>query len=154
MNHWLHWKYITNTYWRWYSTQMQCPDLRHVHAHLKQGTRPSKKITKANDVKRYLNHVTIASDGLLVVKSKEPFSTKERIVIPRGVLDVFLEAIHIQLKHPLPSQLKAVCQRYVYALDMDKTISKVKMHCHVCASFSVIGTCTTCLGRAVNVGST
>ena len=27
----------------WLSTQAECPDLRRVHAHLKQGTRPSKK---------------------------------------------------------------------------------------------------------------
>ena len=79
---------------------MECPDLRRVHSHLTQGTRPSKKMTKVNDIKRYLNSVTIARDGLLVVKSKEPFSVGERIVIPREVLNGILTAIHLQLDHP------------------------------------------------------
>ena len=43
----------------WVSTQQDCPDLRRVHAHLKQGTRPQKKVTNVPDVKRYLRQVTI-----------------------------------------------------------------------------------------------
>jgi hypothetical protein len=39
----------------WSSIQAECPDLRRTHAHFKQGTRPSKKVTNAKDVKRYLN---------------------------------------------------------------------------------------------------
>ena len=39
----------------WTQIQSECPDLRRTHAHLKQGTRPSKKITNIKDVKRYLN---------------------------------------------------------------------------------------------------
>ena len=49
----------------WYEVQAECPDLRRTHAHLKQGTRPSKKATNINDVKRYLNVASIAKDGLL-----------------------------------------------------------------------------------------
>ena len=60
------------------------------------------------------------------MKSTEPFSTNERIVIPCNVLDGFLTAIYLQLKHPTFAQLKAVCQRYVYALDMEKAISAIK----------------------------
>ena len=51
----------------WAATQLDCNDLRRTHAHLTQGTRPSKKLTNCRDVKRYLNNVTIANDGLLVV---------------------------------------------------------------------------------------
>ena len=50
----------------WAQIQSQCPDLRRTHAHLKQGTRPSKKLTNIRDVKRYLNVASIAK-GLLVV---------------------------------------------------------------------------------------
>ena len=49
-------------------TQLECPDLRYVHSHLKQGTRPSKKLTNISDVKRYLNITTLSRDGLLVAK--------------------------------------------------------------------------------------
>ena len=34
--------------------------------HLVQGTRPSQMIANVKDFKRYLNVVTVASDGLLV----------------------------------------------------------------------------------------
>ena len=56
----------------WLSIQTECPDMRRTHAHLTQGTRPSKKLNNIKDVKRYLNIATIASDGLLVVKRNEP----------------------------------------------------------------------------------
>ena len=51
----------------WLATQSECANLRQVYAHLKQGTRPSKKVTNARDVKHYLSTVSIARDGLLVV---------------------------------------------------------------------------------------
>jgi hypothetical protein len=33
----------------WIQIQSECPDLRRTHAHLKQGTRPSKKLTNVKD---------------------------------------------------------------------------------------------------------
>ena len=58
----------------WLTIQAECQDLRRTHAHLKQGTRPSKKITNAKDVKRYLNVASIARDGMLVVRRNDPLS--------------------------------------------------------------------------------
>ena len=119
----------------WLNIQSECQDLRRAKAHLKQGTRPSKKVTNARDVKRYLNAITIAKDGLLVVPQNEPLApTRERIVIPRQVLDGLLTALHIQLCHPSCHQLKQVAHRYLFALDMDKAIEDVSMNCHTCAS--------------------
>ena len=69
----------------WLATQSECPDLRRTHAHLQQGTRPSKKLTNMKDVKRYLNVTTIAKDGLLVDEPLAP--TRECIVVPRQVLE-------------------------------------------------------------------
>ena len=43
----------------WLNIQSDCPDLRRVHAHLNQGTRPSTKLTNIKDIKRYLNVATI-----------------------------------------------------------------------------------------------
>ncbi|KAL1265735.1 hypothetical protein QQF64_003762 [Cirrhinus molitorella] len=68
----------------WLSIQAECPDLRRVRAHLRQGTRPSRRVTNVKDVKRYLNAATLASDGLLVVRRDTPLSnTAECIVVPR-----------------------------------------------------------------------
>ena len=52
----------------WLAIQTDCPDLRRTHAHLKQGTRTSKKTTNIKDVKRYLSVASIATDDMLVVR--------------------------------------------------------------------------------------
>ena len=38
------------------------------------GTKPSKKVTDADDVKQYLHHISISSDDLLIIKRKEVFA--------------------------------------------------------------------------------
>ncbi|CAC5380848.1 unnamed protein product [Mytilus coruscus] len=59
-------------------------DLRRTVAHLRQGTRPSKKLTNIKDIKRYLNVASLVNDGLLVVKRNLPFAPcRELIIVPR-----------------------------------------------------------------------
>ena len=119
----------------WLSIQSECPDLRRTCAHLRQGTRPSKKLTNIRDVKRYLNVVTLAKDGLLVVKRDVPFEqSRECIVVPRTILNGLLTALHVKLNHPSAHQMKTVIHRYFFALDMDKTIDDTTNSCHHCAS--------------------
>ena len=119
----------------WLQVQNECPDLRRVHAHLKQGTRPSKKLTNIKDVKRYLNVASISRDGLLVTKRNQPFTaSSEAIIVPRTVLDGLLTALHIKLDHPSRHQLQMVVQRHFFALDMNNAITRVSTSCHTCAS--------------------
>ncbi len=90
----------------WVSIQAECPDLRRVRAHLRQGTRLSKRVTNVKDVKRFLNTVTLASDGLLVVWHDTPLSnTTECIVVPRSVLHGLLMSLQIRLD-PLRSPVE------------------------------------------------
>ncbi|XP_062568793.1 uncharacterized protein LOC134230943 [Saccostrea cucullata] len=118
----------------WLSIQSGCSDLRRTVAHLRQGTRPSKKLTNVRDVKRYLNVASISKDGLLVVKRNVPFApSRDFIIIPRRVLNGLLTALHIKLDHPSSHQLKCVVSRYFYALDMDKAVEVVTSTCHQCA---------------------
>lgn len=118
----------------WAQIQSQCPDLRRTHAHLKQGTRPSKKLTNIRDVKRYLNVASIAK-GLLVVHRTDPLSpSTDLIIVPRSVLDGLVTALHIILDHPSKHQLDLVMKRHFYALDMLKMIDRVSEICHTCAS--------------------
>ena len=115
----------------WRQIQNNCPDLRRVHAHLKQGTRPSKKLTNIRDV----NSVSIASDGLLVVKRTLPFApVADAIVVLRSVLDGLLTALHIKLNHPSRHQFQMVLQRQFFALDMNDAISRVTSACHTYVS--------------------
>lgn len=119
----------------WLAIQSECSDLRRTHSHLRQGTRPSKKITNLKDVKRYLNIASVAQDGLLVVKRDIPLaSVNECIIVPRSVIDGLLTALHLHLRHPTPYQLKSVFSRYFYALDTDKRIDEVSSACHECAA--------------------
>nr|XP_022310274.1 uncharacterized protein LOC111115730 isoform X2 [Crassostrea virginica] len=119
----------------WLTIQQDCPDLRRTHAHLLQGTRPSKKLTNVRDVKRYLQHAVIAKDGLLVVTRNVPFHpTQECIIVPRSVLEGLLTSIHISLDHPTASQLKKVVNRFFFALDMDKAINNTTEKCHQCTA--------------------
>ena len=119
----------------WFCIQNECPDLRRVCAHLKQGTRPSKKLTNIRDVKRYLNVASISKDGLLIVQRLQSLSPPiELIVVPRSVLDGLLTAIHIKLDHPSKHQLQLVVQRHFFALDMSAAITRVSDTCHTCAS--------------------
>ncbi len=123
----------------WNQTQLECSDLRRVHAHLTQGTRPHKKETNIKDVKRYLQVATISRDGLLVVRRDEPLSpTREAIIVPRQVLDGLLVALHIKLGHPTRHQLRLSFQRGFYALDLERTLTRVTESCHLCASLKTI----------------
>ena len=117
----------------WIATQLECPDLIKTKSHLSQGTRPTKKQTNLNDVKRYLHSVTIANDGLLVVKRIDPLCpVRESIVVPRNVLSGLLTALHLKLNHPREAQFKAVVKRYFFALNMDSAIKEVCSSCHEC----------------------
>ena len=111
----------------WLAIQAECPDLRRTPSDLTQGTRPSKKITNAKDVKRYINVASIAQDGPL---------SPARVcnIVPRMVLDGLVTALHIQLDHPSCYQLKQVMHRYLYALDLDKAIDTASRSWHQCAS--------------------
>ena len=56
-------------------------------AHLVQGTHPSKKVTNAKDVKRYLHVVSLAKDGLIVVRRDVPLApARECIIVSRQIL--------------------------------------------------------------------
>ena len=123
----------------WKATQLECPDLRRTHAHLSQGTRPSRKQTKIRDIKRYLQRVMIAKDGLLIVRNDDVNSTvSERIVVPRSIFNGLLVSLHLKLDHPTMHQLKLVVRRYFFALDMDSLIDEVSHSCHTCAALQEV----------------
>ena len=119
----------------WMLTQSECRDLRRTRAHLLQGTRPSKKENTAKSVKRYLNKIDLASDGLLIMRSNDKLAPqKETIVVPEGVLPGLLTALHLRLNHPTQAELSKVFKRYFWALNMDSALTSTSASCHTCAS--------------------
>ncbi len=90
----------------WKDIQQSCPDLRRVHAHLRQGARPSKKQTNVRNVKIYLNNVSISKDNLLVVTRIDPLvSPVDLIVVPRSIAYGLVTALHIKLDSPSKHRL-------------------------------------------------
>ena len=115
----------------WFTVQNECPNIRHLYAHLKQGTRPPKKLTTIADVKCYLNITSISKDGLLVVQRQQPLSRPiELIMVPCSVLYRLLTAIHIKLGHSSKNQLQVVMQNHLFPLDMSAPITRVSESCH------------------------
>lgn len=113
----------------------KCPELRRTHAHLKQGTNPSKKLTNIRDVKRYLNVATIARDYLLVARRSDPLQpTIELIIVPRSVIDGLVTALHIRLDDPTKHQLLLVIKRNFYALYLSQSVDRVCDSCYTYAS--------------------
>ena len=110
----------------WLATQAECRDLRRTKAHLMQGTRPTKKETTVRSVKRYLNKVGLAKDGLLVVLQCDALApSREAIVVPEEVLPGLLTALHLRLNHPSNSELARIVKRYFWAINMDSVLELV-----------------------------
>ena len=126
----------------WIQAQQDCPDLQQVYRLLRDGRTPSKKKKGLTTVKRYLQHCKLSStpaDGLIIVTQEEALRpTRQRIVIPQGVLDGLLVALHLQLHHASKHQLKQIFNMGFYALDTDKAISRTIDSCHTCMSLKQI----------------
>ena len=123
----------------WKSLQLECPDLRRVHAHLSKGTKPADKRTNATAVKRYLNDVVIARDGVLVVIRSELYHPRrELIVVPKHLLSGLLTSIHLQLNHASAYQLQKVFARSYFSQCVSKCASAVIANCHICQSLKKV----------------
>ena len=65
------------------------------------------------------------------MRDHQPFQPpRERLVVPRSVLDGLLTALHIWFNHPSKYQTKRLFCRYFFALDVDKAINLVSSSCH------------------------
>ena len=121
----------------WFKLQLSDDALRRACAHLKQGTKPSRKCTSIKDVKRYLQTAKVANDGLLVVPEYIPSVGRvERIVVPEVYVHGLLECLHLKLNHPSKAQLKKVFVRAFYALNLDSALEVTAKSCHTCVSLS------------------
>ena len=123
----------------WLSAQHDSTALRRVHAHLTQGTRPSKKARHIRDVKRYLNICSLDNNGLIIVRKPDPFlHQRELIVVPNEILPGLLTALHIQFSHPTKHQLSKLFDRHFYAIASTKYIEEVVDACNQCNSLKAL----------------
>ncbi len=129
--------YATRSAWK--NLQLECQDLRRVHSHLRQGTRPTARKSKATVVKRFLRNVKISGDGLLVVRQSRPFLPEaELIVVPLNVLHGLLTSLHLQLGHPTATQLTNVFNRQYFSLNVNDCITHVIQSCSQCQALKTI----------------
>ena len=123
----------------WKSLQAECPDLRRVHAHLLNGTRPTAKKSKVSNVKKFLRNAKISRDGLLIVKQSQPFLPQsELIVIPLHLLHGLITSLHITLNHPTAYQLTNVFNRCYYSLNVNDCVCNVTKSCSQCQALESI----------------
>lgn len=73
-----------------------------VRTHLKQRTRPSKKLINITDAKRYINTVTIAKDGPPITKRDAPYMpvAKMHCGTASSTKRLIITVLHLQLNHP------------------------------------------------------
>ena len=123
----------------WRIQQQECADLCRVHAYLSQGTRPTIKMTKLTNVKRYLRKVKISADGLLVVCHSEPFMpNRELIVVPQHLLRGIIRSLHLKFSHPTVNQLKKLFSRSFFALNSAKAVNYTYESCSQCQSLKSV----------------
>ena len=73
------------------------------------------------------------------MRDHQPFQPpRERLVVPRSVLDGLLTALHIRFSHPSKYQTKRPFSRYFFALDVDKAMDLVFSSYHTCESVKSI----------------
>ena len=128
----------------WYQSQQDCHILAQVSKYLAEGRAPPKKKKGMKEIKRYLNVVKLSSspnDGLLVVPQEVALGrARQRIVVPRDILDGLLMSLHLQLQHPTKHQLKQIFHRGFFALDADEAIGRTIESCHTCAALKKVPT--------------
>ena len=125
----------------WKELQMDCHDLRRVHAHLANGTRPNSKNTKVGVVKKFLRNTKIARDGLLVVKQAQPFLPESELtVVPLNILHGLITSLHLSLSHPTIHQLTNVFNRKFYSLNVSDCVASVVKSCSQCQSLQTMPT--------------
>ena len=128
----------------WLSIQQGCNDLSKLSKMLKSGRALKRNDKNQKDLKRYYNKVKLSTspaDGLLIVEENKPLQpTRQRIVVPRHVVDGLLTALHLKLSHPSKEQLKLAFNRGFFALDTERLAEHVVKGCHTCASLKKIPT--------------
>lgn len=123
----------------WKNLQLECPDLRRVHAHLSHGTRPTAKKSKSTIVKKFLRNASIARDGLLIVKQARPLLPEsELIIVPLAILHGLLTSLHLQLGHPTATQLTNVFNRNYFSLNVNDCINHVLQSCSQCQALKTV----------------
>ena len=126
----------------WKTAQDNNPACTFTKGLLTSGKPPPKAAGKTsgdyyNEVRAFCREVTLAPDGLLVVKAKPDLMSgnipRNRIVIPTPLVQALLWHLHNHNdEHPTKSQLKVSFQRGFFALQLDKHLDEIYRACYKC----------------------
>ena len=127
----------------WRQAQMENQACQLAKHFLITGKPPSKAIGKFtgelwNDVRQYCREVSVANDGLLIVKAKPGELSgnieRHRIVIPKTLAPALLYHQHNHCQeHPPKAQQKAKFMRQFYAIGLDKHLDNLYKNCYKCS---------------------
>ena len=132
----------------WIQAQQECRELKQVYSLLRDGRKVKKpgrsqsEKDSTSTVKRYMRKCKLSTspaDGLIIVPQEDLLKpARQRIVVPAGVLEGLLTALHLLLEHATKNQLQQVFNRGYYALDTNEAIKLTVDSCHTCASLEKV----------------
>ena len=123
----------------WRSAQQSDDHMRKAFAHLKAGTRPSKKSANA-EIKSIIRLASIdETKGILIVRKQDPYvGNRDLIFCPTNLAHGLVLALHIYFTHPSKCQIEKLFDRHFYALNSSKVIETVTANCEVCNSLKAM----------------
>ena len=130
----------------WRNIQDNDKTLQDLKMHITGGTIPMRRNSKQPELRKLYNlfqhqKLTISKDGLVVKLKTDNFgNTAEVIVVPKIIMKGLLTALHVKFDHPHPSkpELKKICDRYWFSVDLDTMINSVWLSCHKCQSLAPV----------------
>ena len=123
----------------WRSAQHNFPNLRRSFAHLKHGTRPSRKAKHLKYFRHYLGVVTLDKQGLIIVNKEDHFSIiRSLIVVPHKLLSSIATVIHLYTRHSWKEQLKLVFNHRFFSINSNFIINQVAGECCQCNALNFL----------------
>ena len=123
----------------WRSAQHNCPNLRRAFAHLKHGTRPSRKAKNLKHLGHYLGVVTLDEQGLIIVNKEDHFAIRRSlIVVPHKLLSSIATVIDLYTRHSSKHQLKLVFNHRFFSINSNVIINQVVDQCSQCNALNFL----------------
>ena len=119
----------------WIALQADCEDCTKFLLCKRLGQVPGRKDRNKAAVNRLLK-ICEVSDGLIVCKTFDETIMKERsrVFVPTTFLQAILTIMHVKLRHPLPTQLQKIFERYFIAFNVHNICTAISEECSLCVA--------------------
>ena len=117
----------------WMNIQENDHDCQRFLECKRQGKLPGRKEKNITTLNKLLKKCEVEK-GLIVCKVVDPITMREmsRVYVPLTYLDSILTVMHVKLRHPLPSQLQQVFERYFISFNVKASCENLSEDCSLC----------------------